>query len=91
MKVPHHLSRDEHLCLCHNSKNYLIINDTLYHHGVDFILHHCFTHDEVEVVMNDFHGGVCGGHLCGLSIAQKLLKLGYYWLSIFKYCVNVVK
>ena len=52
-------------------KNYLIVDDTLYRRGVDSVLRHCLTHDEAEVVLNDFHGGACGGHLSGLSIAQK--------------------
>ena len=67
------------------------MDDTLYHHGVDSILHHCLTHDEAEVVLNYFHGGVCGGHLSGISTAQKILRVGYFLPSIFKYCVNAVK
>ena len=73
------------------SKNYLIVDNTLYHRGVDSILRHCLTHDEAEVVLNDFHGGACGGHLSGISTAQKILRVGYFWPSIFKDCVNVVK
>ena len=49
------------------------------------------THDEVEVVMNDCHGGACGGHLYGLSTGQKILRAGYFYLSIFKDCVDTVK
>ena len=73
------------------SKNDLIVDNTLYHCGVDSILRRCLTHEEVEVVLNDFHRGVCGGHLSGISIAQKILRAGYLWLSIFKYCFNAVK
>ena len=67
------------------------MDNTLYRHGVDSILRRCLTHDEAEVVLNDFHGGACGGHLSGLSTAQKILRVGYFWPSIFKYCVNAVK
>ena len=42
-------------------------------------------------MLNDFHGGACGGHLSRLSTAQKILRAGYFWPSIFKDCVNVVK
>ena len=42
-------------------------------------------------MLNDCHGGACGGHLSGLSTAQKILRTGYFWLSIFKDCVNAVK
>ena len=54
------------------------MDNTLYHHGVDSILQHFLTHEEAEVVMNDFHGGACGGHLSGLSIAQNILRAGYF-------------
>ena len=42
-------------------------------------------------MLNDCHGGVCGGHLSGISIAQKILRVGYFWLSIFKYYINAIK
>ena len=45
--------REERRKLRVNAKNYLIIYDTLYHRGVDSILHRCLTHEEVEHVLND--------------------------------------
>ena len=67
------------------------MDNTLYCRGVDSILRRCLTHEEVEVVLNDCHGGACGGHLSRLSIAQKILRPGYFWSLIFKDCVDVVK
>ena len=67
------------------------MDNTLYRCGVDSILRCCLTNDEVEVVLNDCHRGACGGHLSGLSIAQKILRAGYFWPSIFKDCVDAVK
>ena len=46
-----------------------MVDDTVYCRGVDSILRHCLTHDEAEVVLNDFHRGECGGHLFELSTA----------------------
>ena len=74
LKTPTHLSRDERRRLRHVSKNYLIVDNTFYHCGVESILRSCLTHEEVEVVLNDCHGGACGGHLSGLSTAQKILR-----------------
>ena len=42
-------------------------------------------------MLNDCHEGACGGYLSGISIAQIFLRVGYFWSSIFKDCVNVVK
>ena len=92
LKVPSHLSRDECRRLRHVSKNYLIVDNTLYRCGVDSILRRrCFTHEEDEVMLNDYHGGACGGYLSGISTAQNILRAGYLWPSIFKDCVDVVK
>ena len=44
-----------------------------------------------EGVLNDFHGGACGGHLSGLSIAQNILRAGYFWSLIFTDYVDAVK
>ena len=73
------------------SENYLIVDNTLYHRGVDSILQHCLNHEESKVVLNDCHEGACGGNLSRLSIAQKILRVGYFWPSIFKDYVDVVK
>ena len=51
------------------------MDNTLYCHGIDSILGHCLTHEEVELVLNECHGGVCGGHLSRLSTAQSGLFL----------------
>ena len=67
------------------------MDDTLYRRRVNSILHRFLTHDEPEGVINDCHRGAHGGHFFGLSKAQKILRVGYFWPSIFRYCVNVVK
>ena len=78
LKVPSHLSWDERRQLRHVENNYLIMDNTLYLHGVDSILRRCLTHDEAEVVLTDRHGGACGGHLSRLSTTQKILRVGYF-------------
>ena len=91
LKVPSHLSGDECRRLRHVVKNYLVFYDTLYHRGVDSILCQCLTHKEDEVLVNDFHGGACGGHLFGLSTSQNILRACFFLPLIFKDCVNAVK
>ena len=50
----------------------------------------CLTHEEVERVLNDSLSGACGGHLSGLATAQNILRVGYFYPTIFKDCVEVV-
>jgi hypothetical protein len=42
-------------------------------------------------MLNDLHSGACGIHLSGLDINQNILHARYFWVTIFKYCVEAVK
>jgi hypothetical protein len=42
-------------------------------------------------VLNDSHRGACGGHLSGMATGQKILRVDYFWPSIFKDCIEAVK
>jgi hypothetical protein len=73
LKCPTSASHEENLHICHYSKNYLILEDTLYHRGVYCILCRCLTHEEMEIVLNNCHTRACGGHLSGLETTQNIL------------------
>jgi hypothetical protein len=59
----------------HKDKNYLIIGDTLYCRGVDNILNHFLTHEEVESFLNECHNGVVVVIYLGLEQPKKNCKL----------------
>jgi hypothetical protein len=84
-------SRDECRHIRHQAKKYLILEDTLYSRGVYWILHQCLTHEEAEIVLNNCHTGACGGHFFGLATTQKILRAGYFYSTLIKYCVELVK
>jgi hypothetical protein len=54
-------------------------------------LHRCLTHKEVEAILNGYHNGACGGYLSRLVTTQNILRVGYFWMSIFKDSVKAVK
>jgi hypothetical protein len=84
-------SHEERRRIHHHSRHYLIVGDTLYHHGIDTILRRCLIHAEAECILNEYHLGACGGHLSGMATTQKILRVGYFWPSIFKDCIEAVK
>ena len=47
--------------------------------------------EEAESVLNDCHSGASGGHLSGLATTHKILRVGYFWPSIFKDYIEAVK
>jgi len=73
------------------SQQYRIIGDTLYRRGADLVFRRCLTHEEAEKVLNDCHSGACGGHMSGYATAQKVLRAGYFWPSMFKDCIIAVR
>jgi hypothetical protein len=78
LKCPTFSSHDERRRICQQAKNYLILDDTLYQRGVDYILRRCLTHKEAVIMLNDFHTRACGGHFSGLATTQKILRAGYF-------------
>eukprot|EP00253_Pinus_taeda_P030452 PITA_30452 len=75
----------------HQAQPYRIVGDTLYCIGVDSVLRRCLTFEEDERVLNDCHSRACGDHMSGYATAQKILRAGYFWPSIFKDCILVVR
>ena len=85
------ISRSQRRKIRFQSQQYNIIGDTLYRREVDFVFRHCLTHEEDEKFLNDYHSGACGGHMSGYVTAQKILRAGYFWPSLFKDCIYVVR
>ena len=64
-------SPSEQKHICYQSKDYMIIGDTLYRRGVDTVLRRCLTHEEDKKILNDCHLGACGGHQSGYGTVHK--------------------
>jgi hypothetical protein len=91
LKCPTSASHDEHRRIRHQAKNYLILEDTLYHQGVDCIVRRCLTREEAEIIRNDFHTRACGSHLSGLATTQMILQAGFFWPTLIKDCIASFK
>jgi hypothetical protein len=75
----------------YQARHYIILGDTLYRRGIDSVFRRCLTFEEAEKALNDCHSGACGGHMSGYATAQKILRAGYFWPSLFKDCITVVQ
>eukprot|EP00253_Pinus_taeda_P017075 PITA_17075 len=85
------ISKDAHRRIRHQAQPYRIVGDTLYRLGVDSVLRRCLAFEEAERVLNDCHSGACGSHMSGYATAQKILRAGYFWPSIFKDLILVIR
>jgi len=34
--------------------------------------------------MQEFHGGICGGHFAPTNTTRKIIRAKFYWPSVFK-------
>jgi hypothetical protein len=85
------LSSNERRCVRYQARHYIILGDTLYRRGINSVFRRCLNFDEAEKALNDCHSGACGGHMSGYATAQKILRAGYFWPSLFQDCIIVVQ
>ncbi|XP_060190766.1 uncharacterized protein LOC132620060 [Lycium barbarum] len=57
----------------------------------DLNLLRCIDAKEVEKIMNEVHAGVCKPHMNRYVLAKKILRSGYYWLTMERDCFRFVR
>ena len=65
--------------------NFCILNQYLYWKDPVGVLLNCLLENEVQQIAKYFHEGDCGGHHLWKVIANKILRVGFYWPSLFSY------
>lgn len=76
--LPPNLTQNQHKTFIQCSYRYIIIGDTLYHHGYDGTLLGCLNETKSHTALTKAHSGVCGAHSNGMALAKKILQVGYY-------------
>jgi hypothetical protein len=66
-----------------NSSHFLIISNKLYRRGIDGILRWCVDYTEVPSILEAYHDSAFGGHFSSRLTAQKALRAGYFWPTMF--------
>eukprot|EP00253_Pinus_taeda_P008569 PITA_08569 len=83
-KLPSHLSHREKRKIIQRSARYSWISGCLFHTGLDQEIWICIREDEVYDILKACHDGPCGGHFADKRTTHKVLRMGYYWPSLFK-------
>jgi hypothetical protein len=90
-KLPSHLSYREKKRIVHQSARYSWIGGYLFNTEPDQEIRRCVREDEVYDILKACHDDPCGGHFADKRTAYKILRMGYYWPSIFKDAKKYVK
>jgi len=77
------MSRSKGISLKLKSAKFYILNSSLYWKDSGEVLLNCLVEDEAQKLMNDFHRGDCGSHLFWKTTNNKVLRVGYYWPTLF--------
>lgn len=83
-KLPSHLSHREKRKIIQQSARYSWISGCLFYTGLDHEIRRCIREDEVYDILKSCHDGPCRGHFADKRMAHKILRMGYYWPSLFK-------
>ncbi|XP_068498259.1 uncharacterized protein [Phaseolus vulgaris] len=71
-----------------NSAKYTLIDGELYRHGFTHPILVCVSGDQCTRIMAELHEGICGSHVGGRSLASKVVRAGYYWLTMREDCIK---
>eukprot|EP00253_Pinus_taeda_P009254 PITA_09254 len=82
--LPSHLSHRKKRKIVQQSARYSWISGCLFHIGLDQEIRRCIREDEVYDILKACHDGACGGHFSDKRTTYKVLRMGYYWPSLFK-------
>ncbi|XP_070050935.1 uncharacterized protein [Nicotiana tomentosiformis] len=56
----------------------------------DLNLFKCLDSIKAERIMSEVHSGLCGPHMNRYVLANKILRVGYYWLTMERDCFSFV-
>jgi hypothetical protein len=65
--------------------------EVLFHINFDGMLLRCIDSTKSQKVLGEFHEGVCGRQFAPTTIAHKIMRVGYYWPTIFKESYSMIR
>eukprot|EP00253_Pinus_taeda_P014471 PITA_14471 len=66
------------------SLRYFVYDQNLFCKDAGGILLNCLLEEEADNVIDEFHKGDCGGHHYWKATANKVLRAGYFWPTMFR-------
>nr|XP_004240690.1 uncharacterized protein LOC101246060 [Solanum lycopersicum] len=73
------------------ARGFFLSGGILYKKTPDLGLLRCVNAQEASTIMIEVHSGVCGPHMNGYVLAKKILRAGYYWLTMERDSIRFVR
>jgi hypothetical protein len=91
IECPPHVKNKKVGSLKLKENNFFISNQNLYWRDPIRILLKCLYENEAKQVTIEIHRGVCGGHHHWKATTLNILKVGYYWPTLFSDVFTIVR
>ena len=70
---------------------FMICGESLYRRSPEGLLLLCLDRASADRVMREVHAGVCGPHMGGHMLVRKIMRTGYFWLTMEADCCHFVQ
>ncbi|KAL0355646.1 UNVERIFIED_CONTAM: hypothetical protein Sradi_4011500 [Sesamum radiatum] len=70
---------------------FIYYKDTLYRRSFEGIFLRRLSDDDKDQAMEEAHSGVCGAHQSGPKLHFHIKRMGYYWPTMVKDCIDYAK
>ncbi|XP_070039876.1 uncharacterized protein [Nicotiana tomentosiformis] len=87
-EYPEQASGDQKRTIRRLASSFFFSGEVLYKRTPDLNLLRCVDTREAEKFTNEVHSGVFGPHMNGYVLAKKILRAGYYWMTMEKDCFS---
>ncbi|KAK5824409.1 hypothetical protein PVK06_019181 [Gossypium arboreum] len=85
---PEQVNENDKRTIRRMAAGFVLDGNILYKRGKDQVLLRCVDDVEARKILEDVHEGICGTHANGFSMARKIMRLGYYWLTMESDCIS---
>ncbi|XP_055801017.1 uncharacterized protein LOC129870307 [Solanum dulcamara] len=73
------------------SNHFFLNGEILYRRTLDLGLLRCVDAKEAMRLLEEIHGGTCGPHMNGFTLAKKILRAGYFWMTMERDSIRYVQ
>ena len=73
------------------SARFTVHRGTLYKRGFSTPILKCLGNEDANYILREVHEGVCGNHIGARTLAGKTLRQGYYWATMLKDAIEMVR
>ena len=88
---PEEASNNQKKTIRRLAKNYFPSGEILFRRTPDLGFLRCVDAAEANKLINEIHAGVCGPHINGFVLARKILRTGYFWMTMENNCSKYVQ